>query len=95
MLADLVLLACGTVMLIAAYVVLATSGRLEISLRVAAALLVGAWGADSLATAMGGHAAWRDLLGPLGVALWVGQALLRRRGLPMRRSTDWTQLDEV
>lgn len=78
-------------------IVLHVCDRLELSIRSIAALLIGAWGATCIAGALQPHEAYTldDIVGPLGVALWIGQAVARHRHVAMRRASDWLETPGV
>lgn len=96
MLSSLVLAACGLVLVLASKLVLQGRHRGDLSARAVSALLVGAAGAWCLARALAGPPVpWPDLLLPVGVALWIGGAMWRRRGAPMRRRSDWSEFERT
>ena len=96
MLNDIVLALCGLVLIVAAMAVLHVSHAAEISVRSASALLIGGAGCYYVGRLFmpHDHAELVDLILPLGAVLWIGQAAWRRRGQPMRRATDWAELDD-
>jgi hypothetical protein len=88
--------ACGLVLLLTAVAVLKQCRRLEISLRSLAALGIAAWGGWLVALPwMPASARVIDLLASLAVVLWIVQAIRRRKGLPMRRISDWLPIDSL
>ena len=69
---DLILAACGLVLLLAGFAVLTLTPRAEVSTRTVAAMLVGAAGGWCIVRAMAaGAVPVMDLLLPLGVSVWV------------------------
>lgn len=82
---------CGLALVISAIVVLKASRRLELTLRTAAACLVGAGGAVLVGDALsaGPLPAWCGTVLPVGVTLWIAHSFKRRAGGQMRRSSDW------
>jgi hypothetical protein len=88
--------ACGLVLLITAVAVLKQCRRLEVSLRSLAALGIAAWGVWLIALPwLPASARLVDLLAPAAVVLWIVQAVRRRKGLPMRRISDWLPIDSL
>lgn len=92
---NVLLVASGALMLLAAQAVLQKSRRAEMSLRALAALAVGAGGLTCVAQGIGlVPPPWSHVLLPLGVALWVLHAARRHQGQPMRRASDWAALTD-
>ena len=95
MLVNLVMFLTGVLMVVGAFVIIKTTKRLDISLRVVSMLCIGGWGAELIGRALKGTPmAMEDLLGPIGVALWILQTVMRtcgdqtRRPHPTRRAED-------
>lgn len=86
----------GLVLLLAAKAVILTSGRLELSIRTIAAAFIALAGGHFVAAPFAPHceaAPVADLLLLAGAVLWIGNATWRHRGQPMRRATDFAELD--
>lgn len=96
MVVDMVLAACGLVLLLAGFAVLTAVPPGELSARSIAAFIIGLAGALLVVRLAGPRepATWHDVLLPLGVAVWICRAAWLRRGQPMRRATDWGELDD-
>ena len=96
MVVDLLMAACGLVLLLAGFAVLTAAPPGELSARSAAAFVIGLSGALLVVrlAEIREPATWRDVLLPLGVAVWICRAAWLRRGQPMRRATDWAELDD-
>jgi hypothetical protein len=97
MMLDLLMIACGAVLVLAALIVLTVCKPAERSMRAVCALLIGCWGGLVFSRAVHGGHDYQviDVIGPLAIALWISQAVSRRGWRYMRRSTDWMELDEV
>jgi hypothetical protein len=76
MMLDLLMLACGVVLLLAALIVLTVCKPAERSMRAVCALLIGCWGGLVISRALHGGHAYQviDVIGPLAIALWISQA---------------------
>ena len=85
----------GLTILMASLLVLADSQRAELSLRTAAAVLIGGGGAVYVGDALSSVPVpgWSLVLLPPGVTMWIAHAASNRTGEPMRRATDWAELE--
>jgi hypothetical protein len=92
----------GMVIVLAALYLLHACERGELSLRSISAALIGAGGAVRIGEALSVHRMpeWAIVLLPTGVALWIvyvwrEHRRAQRQAHPMRRASDWGELDET
>lgn len=90
---------CALVLVLTAIRILEGGDRLEVSVRSAIALVLGAGGAYSMAVAVTGYLHPAHVLVLVGCAAWIAWAVWRHREAPLhhpgRRKTDFGELDSL